>query len=117
MSFVECHGEIALGANGPSGQDSALDCIDDFNLLLFWNVHEKTSSRFLKAKRFGMGINDDVPGLLPVGIQKPKPSGALLPFPQLLCPGVSHDHTLAAGVVANVIGVVGELHSRKDLKC
>src|SRR5437870_4895065 len=64
-----------------------------------------------------MGIDDDVPGLLSVGVQKPEPSGSFFPFSQLLCPGVSDDHTLASGVVANVIGVVRELHGRKDLKC
>ena len=118
MSFVERHREIVFGgSNGPTGQDGALDSINDFDLLLVRNVHEKTSSRFLKAKRFRMGVDDDVPNLLPVGIQKPKPSRALLSFPQLFRPGVSDDHTLAAGVVANVVGVIGELHSRKDLKC
>src|SRR5579859_4943283 len=64
-----------------------------------------------------MGIDDDVAGPLPVGVQKPKPSGSLLPFPQLLRSGVSDDYALAAGVVANVVGVVRELHSRQNLKC
>src|ERR1700682_606119 len=64
-----------------------------------------------------MGIDDDIPRLLPVGVQKPKPPGSLLPFPQRLCPGVSHDHTLAAGVKANVVGVVRALYARKKFKC
>src|SRR5438876_1256035 len=118
MSFVERHREIVFGgSNGPTGQDGALDSINDFDLLLVWNVHEKTSPRFLKAKRFRMRVDDDVPNLLPVGIQKPKPSRALLSFPELLCPGVSHDHSLAPGIEANVVGVIGELQSRKHLKC
>src|SRR5260370_11677322 len=63
-----------------------------------------------------MGVDNDVAGLPPVGVQKPKSSGSFFPFPQLLCSGISDDYTLAAGVVANVV-VVRELHSRKKLKC
>ena len=64
-----------------------------------------------------MGVDNEITRLLPVRVQKPKPPGSFHPFSELLCPGVSDDHTLAASVVANVVGVVRELHSCKDLKC
>ena len=55
-----------------------------------------------------MGIDDHLPDQLSVGVQKPEPSGPGLRFAKPY-PGVSDDHLLAAGVVANVVGVVGEL--------
>src|SRR5438445_5532352 len=109
MSFVERHREIVLEANRPTGQDSALDGINDFDLILVWNVYEKTSSRFLKLKRLGMGIDDDVTGFLPIGVQKPKPSGALLPFPQLAASAAYHvikPVVVLKGVGANDVVVV-----------
>src|SRR5262245_3699483 len=64
-----------------------------------------------------MGIHDDLPCLLSVRIQKPKYPASLRPASQRFFSAVAHDHTAAAGVVANVVGVVGELHRFKNLKC
>src|ERR1700674_4026452 len=57
-----------------------------------------------------MGIDDNVPSLLSGGrVNEPKPPGSLYPFPQLLRASIPDDHALAAGVIANVVGVVREL--------
>src|SRR6266699_901193 len=63
-----------------------------------------------------MGIYDDVASLLPAGVNESEPSGSLFSFSQLLSPGVSDDHALAARVIANVVGVVRELHFAHKLK-
>ena len=107
MCFVERHRKVILCcANGPAGEDSALCNVNDFNLFLLGNVNEETGTCFFKAKRFWMGINDDVREPFTLGVQKTQPSGALFPFSELLCAGVSDDHRLAAGIVANVVGVI-----------
>src|ERR1700730_6493620 len=63
-----------------------------------------------------MGIDHDVTNLLPTRVQKRKASGSLRSLSQLLGPGISNDHTLPAGVIANVVGVVRQLRGRDNLK-
>src|SRR5882724_7226490 len=63
-----------------------------------------------------MGIDHDVTELIPVRVQERKASSSLRSFPQLLSAGISNDHTFAAGVIANVVGVVRQLRGRDNLK-
>src|SRR5260370_40305469 len=109
MSFFERYRKITLyRRDRPTRQDRELDTVNDFDLLLIRNVDKNPISQLLKAKRFGMSIDHDVSGLVPLGVQKPKPSGSLRSFPQLLCPGITDDHPLCAGVIATVVGIVGK---------
>src|SRR6266404_4585355 len=110
MRFVERHRKIVLRRDGPARQDRSLFDIHYFDFLLVRHVHEKTSSFLLQAKRFGMGIYDNVASLFPAGVNESEPSGSLFSFSQLLSSGVSDDHALATRVIANVVGVVRELH-------
>src|SRR6266853_273591 len=64
-----------------------------------------------------MGIDDNRPSLLPSGrVNEPKPTGSFLSFPQLLRASIADDYALAARVIANVVGVIWELHRTQKLK-
>ena len=63
-----------------------------------------------------MSVDDDFEGLLPIRVDKPKPSGSFLAISQRLRPCVSHDDAFAARIVADVVGVVRELHRGKQAK-
>jgi hypothetical protein len=76
MSFVKGHREIVRTANGPMGQHTALRKVSDLDLMPIWDVYENPSSGFLKLKRLGMGIDGNLSGFLPGGIQQRKPSVA-----------------------------------------
>src|SRR2546421_13062903 len=64
-----------------------------------------------------MGVDDDLTGLLSVRVQKPKYPASLRPAPQRFLPAVPDDHTSAAGVITDIVGVVRELHCFQKLKC
>ncbi len=82
MSFVERHRKITLcRRDRPTGQDREFDTVNDFDLFLIWNVDENPISRLLEPKRFGMSIDHDITGLVPIRIQEPKASGPLRSFP------------------------------------
>src|SRR5215472_4915918 len=63
-----------------------------------------------------MGVDDDVSRPFAVGIDESEPSGSFLTFSQLLSTRVSNDHTLAARVVANIVGIIRKLYRCKNLK-
>ena len=118
MSLVKRHRETRRrGGCGPAGDHASLCKVGDFDLFLVWNIHENAGPDFLKLKRFGVGIHNDLGDLFPVGVQNPQRPASFRPPAQRLLPAVTDDHMLAAGVVANVVGVVGELHCLKNLKC
>jgi hypothetical protein len=72
VSFVERHRKTRrCGRSGPSGEYVSLYHVGYFDLFLVWNIHENACPGFLQLKRFGVGVNDDFPGFLPVGIQNP----------------------------------------------
>src|SRR5258708_38352548 len=117
MSFVERHRKITLcRRDRPTGQDVKFDAVNDFDLLLVRNIDANPTSRLREPKRLGMSIDHHVTGLVAIRVQKPKASGSLGSFPQLLCPGISDDHPLPAGVVTNVVGIVRELCGCENLK-
>ena len=64
-----------------------------------------------------MGIHHDLTGLLSIRIQKPERTASLRPASQRFLPSVANDQTAATGIIANVVGVVGELHRFQKLKC
>src|SRR2546428_7085808 len=64
-----------------------------------------------------MGIHHDLTGLLSIRIQKPERAASLRPPSQRFLPSVANDQTAATGIIANVVGVVGELHRFQKLKC
>src|SRR5439155_26464220 len=64
-----------------------------------------------------MGIHHDLSGLLSIRIQKPKRAASLRPASQRFLTSVANDQSAAAGIIANVVGVVGELHRLQKLKC
>src|SRR6266481_2944460 len=117
MPFVERHWEIVLRGNGPARQDCSLLHIHDFDFLLVRHVYKKASPILLQTKRFWMRIDDYRPSLLPGGrVNEPEPPGSLFSFSQFLSPGVSDDYALASRVIANVVGVIRELHLTHRLK-
>jgi hypothetical protein len=63
-----------------------------------------------------MGIDDDMTDLVAVGVEKPKATGSFGSLAKLLRTGVSDNDALAAGVVTDIVGVVGELGRRQNLK-
>src|SRR5689334_6067074 len=63
-----------------------------------------------------MRVHNDLPGQLPVGAQKRQCAASRWPVPQRLFPSIPDYHTTTAGVVANVVGVVGEPHRLQKLK-
>src|SRR5260370_14128718 len=117
MCLIERHRKITLcGGDRPTGEDRELDAVNDLDLLLIGNVDEDPISKLLEPKRLGMGIDHHVTGLVAIGVQKPKASGSLRSFPQLLCPGISDDHPFASGVVANVVRILRVLCGCENFK-
>src|SRR5258708_12845356 len=117
MSLGEGHRKITpCRRDRPTGQDVKFDAVNDFDLLLVRNIDENPISRLLEPKRLGMSIDHHVTGLVAIRVQKPKASGSLGSFPQLLCPGISDDHPLPAGVVTNVVEIARELSRSENLK-
>src|SRR5579871_2039427 len=118
MGFVERHRETCLrSGGGPTGEDRALYKVGNLDLLLVGDIHENASSCLLKLERFGVGIHDYLPDQLSPGIQNPQRPGSLWPSSQRLFPAISDDHSATARIVANIVGIVGELHRVHELKC
>src|SRR5437879_917319 len=91
MSLVERHRETSLrGRSGPAGEDRALRNVSDLDFLLIGDVHENASSSFLELKRFGVSIEDDLAGYLPVRVQNSQRPGSLWASPQRLFPTISN---------------------------
>src|SRR5215831_9141473 len=63
-----------------------------------------------------MGIDDDFAALLPIGIKENECSASLRPSSQRFLPAVPDHGAPAAGVIANVVSVVGKFHSYQKLK-
>src|SRR5215469_4842947 len=63
-----------------------------------------------------MSINDDISCLPSVRVDESEPAGTRFAFSQLLRTRVADDDTLAAWVISNVVGVIGELYCCKCFK-
>lgn len=63
-----------------------------------------------------MRVEDDISDPLSICVDESESTAPCFTFPQLLYTRVTDDHTLGARIVANVVGIVGELCCCEGLK-